>query len=72
MAHIGSPIVGQKAGDLSAEVQAMTQRIMTWLEGVIRRYPDQWYMFRNMWPQMDDVAVQSLTPAPARQPVGSP
>ena len=31
------------------EVQAVMQRIMTWLEGVVRRYPDQWYMFRPMW-----------------------
>jgi lauroyl/myristoyl acyltransferase len=26
------------------------QRIMSWLEGIIRTYPDQWFMFRQMWP----------------------
>jgi lauroyl/myristoyl acyltransferase len=29
----------------------VTQRAMEWLEDVIRRYPDQWFMFRNMWPR---------------------
>jgi lauroyl/myristoyl acyltransferase len=29
------------------------QRIMTWLEGIIRLYPDQWFMFRQMWPSTD-------------------
>ncbi len=46
VAHIGPPIVGEKGDDAS---QVM-QRIMSWLEGIIRRYPDQWFMFRQMWP----------------------
>jgi KDO2-lipid IV(A) lauroyltransferase len=47
VAHIGPPIVGQKGDDASV----VMQRIMNWLEGIIRRYPDQWFMFRQMWPQ---------------------
>jgi phosphatidylinositol dimannoside acyltransferase len=47
LAHIGPPIVGQKGDDPTM----MMQRIMSWLEGIIRRYPDQWFMFRQMWPQ---------------------
>jgi KDO2-lipid IV(A) lauroyltransferase len=46
LAHIGPPIVGQKGDDASM----VMQRIMNWLEGIIRRYPDQWFMFRQMWP----------------------
>jgi lauroyl/myristoyl acyltransferase len=46
LAHIGPPIVGER-GDDASEVM---QRIMSWLEGIIRRYPDQWFMFRHMWP----------------------
>jgi KDO2-lipid IV(A) lauroyltransferase len=46
LAHIGPPIVGQKGDDASAVMQG----IMSWLEGIIRRYPDQWFMFRQMWP----------------------
>jgi KDO2-lipid IV(A) lauroyltransferase len=47
--HIGAPIVGEKGDDASM----VMQRIMTWLEGIIRRYPDQWFMFRQMWPSTD-------------------
>src|ERR1051326_7694755 len=47
LAHIGPPIVGQKGDDASM----VMQHIMSWLEGIIRRYPDQWFMFRQMWPQ---------------------
>jgi KDO2-lipid IV(A) lauroyltransferase len=46
LAHIGPPIVGQRGDDPSM----VMQRIMSWLEGIIRRYPDQWFMFRHMWP----------------------
>ena len=46
LAHIGPPIVGARGEDPSL----VMQRIMSWLEGVIRRYPDQWFMFRQMWP----------------------
>jgi hypothetical protein len=28
----------------------MTQDIATTLEGFVRRYPSQWYAFRDMWP----------------------
>jgi lauroyl/myristoyl acyltransferase len=49
LAHIGPPIVGL-GDDSAADVQDVMQRIMSWLEGIIRRYPDQWFMFRQMWP----------------------
>jgi lauroyl/myristoyl acyltransferase len=46
LAHIGPPIMGEKGDDASM----IMQRVMSWLEGIIRRYPDQWFMFRQMWP----------------------
>ncbi len=46
LGHIGPPIVGEKGDDPSM----IMQRVMIWLEGIIRRYPDQWFMFRQMWP----------------------
>jgi KDO2-lipid IV(A) lauroyltransferase len=49
LAHIGPPIVGEKGDDPAA----VMQRIMSWLEGIIRRYPDQWFMFRQMWPSSE-------------------
>jgi phosphatidylinositol dimannoside acyltransferase len=50
LAHIGAPIVGQRGDDASAVMQG----VMSWLEGIIRRYPDQWFMFRQMWPSSRD------------------
>jgi KDO2-lipid IV(A) lauroyltransferase len=50
LAHIGPPIVGEKSDDATA----VMQRVMSWLEGIIRRYPDQWFMFRQMWPSSHD------------------
>jgi lauroyl/myristoyl acyltransferase len=49
LAHIGPPIVGAQGDDAAI----VMQRIMTWLEGLIRRYPDQWFMFRPMWPSAE-------------------
>ena len=37
-------------GDQEADLQELTQRLFSWLEQVIRSYPDQWFMFRRMWP----------------------
>jgi KDO2-lipid IV(A) lauroyltransferase len=49
-AHFGEPLLAAPHRRHSPEeVQATMQRIMTWLEGIVRRYPDQWYMFRPMW-----------------------
>ena len=36
-------------GDTPADVRAITQAIMSVHEGYIRRCPEQWYMFREMW-----------------------
>ncbi len=40
------------SGDEGADVRALTQMIAREMEGVLRQYPDQWYMFRQMWPGM--------------------
>jgi lauroyl/myristoyl acyltransferase len=68
VAHIGQPILGNKSGDLASEVQQVTQRIMSWLEGIIRAHPDQWFMFRQMWPVGDEIGLPSLTPRPVPTP----
>ncbi|MBM2810411.1 MAG: lysophospholipid acyltransferase family protein, partial [Chloroflexi bacterium] len=46
-----SPIISlPKTGDAATDLQALTQALFDWLERVIRQYPDQWFMFRPMWP----------------------
>ena len=46
---IGEHICFQPSGELNKDIQALTQMIMSSLEGFVRQYPDQWYMFRPMW-----------------------
>jgi KDO2-lipid IV(A) lauroyltransferase len=40
----------QPSGDEEQDVQKLTQQIMSSMERFIRQYPDQWFMFRPMWP----------------------
>jgi KDO2-lipid IV(A) lauroyltransferase len=51
-AQVSPMIAIQPSGDAQRDVQALTQKIMSWLEAGIRSNPDQWYMFRNMWPEV--------------------
>jgi KDO2-lipid IV(A) lauroyltransferase len=44
----------ERTGDPAADIQALTQRVMDWLENLIRQYPDQWFMFRDFWPRVAD------------------
>src|SRR5947207_3424142 len=60
LARIGPPIVGE-GGDAATDAQMVMQRIMSWLEGIIRDYPDQWFMFRLMWPGSEQ-SRPSLSP----------
>ena len=40
----------EPTGDRQEDVRALTQAIMDEHEKIIRRFPTQWYMFREMWP----------------------
>ncbi len=57
VAHIGAPIETHGTGRSAEDIQALTQRIMSWLEELIRAHPDQWYMFRQMWPSASDATA---------------
>ena len=37
-------------GDAATDVKLLTQRIMDSLEAFIQEYPEQWFIFRKMWP----------------------
>jgi KDO2-lipid IV(A) lauroyltransferase len=50
VAHISPAISPQLTGDPRRDLQGLTQAMFDWLERVIRQYPDQWFMFRPMWP----------------------
>ena len=44
---------GHGNGDKHHDIQVITQEIVSRMEAVIRRHPDQWYMFRQMWPRTE-------------------
>lgn len=47
-------IRGEPTGDEEADVRRITQQIMCAHERFIRQYPDQWYMFRELWPRVKE------------------
>lgn len=49
--EIYPPLEFEVTGDHDRDVQLITQRVVSIQEDLIRRYPDQWYMFRRMWPR---------------------
>lgn len=40
-----------RTGDEAADIRAWTQVMVHAIEDLLRQYPDQWYMFRRMWPE---------------------
>ncbi len=50
LAHICPPILSNRELDPDEDAQQVTQRIADLFEGFVRRYPAQWYAFREMWP----------------------
>lgn len=39
-----------RTGDEGEDIRAWTQAMAHAVEDLLRQYPDQWYMFRRMWP----------------------
>jgi lauroyl/myristoyl acyltransferase len=49
------------SGDLPTDVRRLTQVIMDTLENFIRQYPEQWFIFRPMWPgKLVDAPAEGL------------
>lgn len=44
-----APVRYEPTGDRDADIQHLTQAVFTELEAMIRRQPDQWYIFRTLW-----------------------
>ncbi len=62
----------ERTGNREADVQALTQRVFTVLEGVIREYPEQWFMFRRFWPKDDPANDAARTAADTLATVAAP
>jgi len=50
-AYISPPIYADKERDAEEDVQLTTQRMLDEFERFVRLYPDQWYVFRDMFPE---------------------
>lgn len=50
IAHISPAMPLPSTGDGRRDLEILTQALFDWLERVIRQHPDQWFMFRPMWP----------------------
>ena len=48
----------ERTGDEERDVLALTRQIMLVFEEHVRRHPEQWYIFRPMWPNASDRAGQ--------------
>ncbi len=49
-AHICPPLFSDRDLDPDEDARQLTQAIADLFEGFVRRYPAQWYVFRDMWP----------------------
>src|SRR5437588_512854 len=49
-ALVQPPLLAERSARLQADVQRLTQQTMDAMETFVREYPDQWFMFRPMWP----------------------
>ena len=46
---IEKPIEFQVSGNKQKDLRELIQRYIIIFEDYIRKYPDQWYMFRRFW-----------------------
>lgn len=49
------PIDFKPSGDRDRDIQGLTQKIADEIERIVRRHPDQWYMFRHLWLNDEEV-----------------
>jgi lauroyl/myristoyl acyltransferase len=50
-AHIRAPLLSDRALKPEDDARTLTQAIAGIFEEYVRRYPQQWYAFRDMWPE---------------------
>jgi len=45
------PVMPERSDDPQRDIRAITQRLVDIFTEFVRRHPEQWYIFRDMWPQ---------------------
>ncbi|MDO8616364.1 MAG: lysophospholipid acyltransferase family protein [Dehalococcoidia bacterium] len=51
IAHICPPLFSDRKLTPEEDARRLTERLAATFEGFVRRYPEQWYAFREMWPE---------------------
>ncbi len=51
VAHVSAPILSNRDLNPEEDAREITHRIVREFEQAVRRYPEQWYVFREMWPK---------------------
>ncbi len=51
LAHISAPILSDRGLSPEEDARQVTRRIVAEFEQAVRRYPEQWYVFREIWPE---------------------
>ncbi|MCJ7510355.1 MAG: lysophospholipid acyltransferase family protein [Dehalococcoidia bacterium] len=51
IAYGSPPIFSDRTKDAEQDIRDVTQEMVNIFESFVRRYPDQWYVFRDMWPE---------------------
>jgi len=49
----------QPTGDQERDIRELMRLIMASMEKVIRRYPDQWFIFRRMWNHAAEISASA-------------
>lgn len=53
LASVAKPLYADRKLSADKDARRLTQKIAAAFEGYVRRYPEQWYVFRQMWPDGD-------------------
>jgi lauroyl/myristoyl acyltransferase len=61
------PIYAKPTGDKEADVLRCSQALAAHFEDFIRRYPEQWYIFRPMWSQEQSAGAAPATSGDGKQ-----
>jgi len=51
------PILVERSREAAVDIERATQAIASGLEHFVRRWPDQWYIFRPMWPAPAEATI---------------
>lgn len=64
-AVVGPEVTWTRSEDRDRDIQVVMQKLIDTLQHAVRQRPDQWYMFRPMWPSSSsDIPVGSRETAP--------